>query len=177
MFRCPLLLPGRLIPATSHQPTLISPCLHPKSWRYFGTQNHAPSKTDGYKELPTPVGPLVPYFANQKPNPPPTCVISVSWCYGQYYKAPWYPRNCPWIGASTYIPPRDQHGVAALLPRGAVVALQPVAATVRRGTPEVRPEVGLSEAPEGGGGIAGHLQCKWPGLYQGFVDGSIAFYS
>ena len=36
----------------------------PKSWRYFDTQNHAPS-TNCYKELPIPVGPLVPYFLSQ----------------------------------------------------------------------------------------------------------------
>ena len=65
------------------------------------------------------------------------------------------------FGASTCVPPRDQLGVAALLPAGAVVALQPVAAAVRRGTPEARPEVGLSEATEFGRGIARHLQCKW----------------
>ena len=53
------------------------------------------------------------------------------------------------FGASTCVPPRDQLGVAALLPAGAVVA------------PEARPEVGLSEATEFGRGIARHLQCKW----------------
>ena len=163
----------------------------PKSWRYFDTQNHAPS-TNCYKELPIPVGPLVPYFLSQTHvrnqtlplassviNPKPrtaffsnvAVTLRSSWCYVSGLISILFPwphgilRTVPVLGASTHVPPWDQHGVAALLLRGAVVALQPVATAVRRGKPEARPEVGLSEATKVGRRIVGHLQCKWPGLY------------